>query len=139
MQGFRRIIETGVGDHIILHASEADLDRLEAANARIRTAESVEEAARYDYEFHEAIVELSGNRTTLAAYRMMRTVIEEVMRLGKAERPVQSATYEAHAEIIGALRARDRIAYAYLMSRHLEFGLKFVGAPTSGQSAATKT
>ncbi|MBD9489508.1 FadR/GntR family transcriptional regulator [Ensifer sp. ENS11] len=139
LQGFRRIVETGVGDHIILHASEADLDRLEATNARIRTAESVEEAARYDYEFHEAIVELSGNRTTLAAYRMMRTVIEEVMRLGKAEWPVQSATYEAHAEIIGALRARDRIAYAYLMSRHLEFGLKFVGAPTSGQSAATKT
>ncbi|NRP20319.1 putative L-lactate dehydrogenase operon regulatory protein [Ensifer adhaerens] len=139
LQGFRRIIETGVGDHIILHASETDLDRLEAANARIRTAESVEEAARYDYEFHEAIVELSGNRTTLAAYRMMRSVIEEVMRLGKAERPVQSATYEAHAEIIDALRARDRIAYAYLMSRHLEFGLKFVGAPSGAQPAAIKT
>ncbi|WP_244481597.1 FadR/GntR family transcriptional regulator [Rhizobium sp. Root1203] len=139
LQGFRRIVEIGVGDHIFLNASDADLDRLEATNGRIRTAQTVEEAARYDYEFHEAIVELSGNRTTLAAYRMMRTVIQEVMRLGKAERPVQSATYEAHAEIINALRARDRIAYAYLMSRHLEFGLKFVGAPSVGQDVAAKT
>jgi GntR family transcriptional repressor for pyruvate dehydrogenase complex len=132
-------VEIGVGDHIFLNASDADLDRLEATNGRIRTAQTVEEAARYDYEFHEAIVELSGNRTTLAAYRMMRTVIQEVMRLGKAERPVQSATYEAHAEIINALRARDRIAYAYLMSRHLEFGLKFVGAPSVGQDVAART
>ena len=139
LQGFRRIIETGVGDHIILHASEADLDRLAATNARILTAQDAEEAARYDYEFHEAIVELSGNRTTLATYRMMRMVIQELMRLGKAERPVQSATYEAHAEIVEALRARDRIAYAYLMSRHLEFGLKFVGAPSGGSPAATRT
>lgn len=27
------------------------------------------------------------------------------------------ATFEAHAEIIAAMRRRDRIAYAYLMSR----------------------
>ncbi|ENN86824.1 transcriptional regulator [Rhizobium freirei PRF 81] len=128
LQGFRRIIETGVGEQIILTASGADFDRLDAINRRILEAESVEDAARCDYEFHSAIVELSGNRTTLAAYHMLRSVIEEVMRLGKAERPVHTATFEAHAEIIRALRARDRIAYVYLMSRHLEFGLRFVDA-----------
>ncbi|WP_426137028.1 FadR/GntR family transcriptional regulator [Phyllobacterium sp. SL163] len=137
LQGFRRIVETGVGDHIILNATSADFDRLATANARILTAQNDREAARYDYEFHEGIVELSGNRTTLAAYRMMRSVIEEVMRLGKAERPIQSATYETHNEIIDALRARDRIAYTYLMSRHLEFGLKFVGEPSADKKATT--
>ncbi|MGF6254812.1 FadR/GntR family transcriptional regulator [Ensifer sp. LBL] len=133
LQGFRRIIETGVGEHIILTASDADFDRLDAINARILEAESVEAAAQCDYEFHSAIVELSGNRTTLAAYHMLRSVIEEVMRLGKAERPVHAATFEAHAEIIRALRARDRIAYVYLMSRHLEFGIRFVDAAPGGQ------
>ncbi|MBO9629487.1 MAG: FadR family transcriptional regulator [Shinella sp.] len=135
LQGFRRILETGVGERIILTASEADLDRLDAINARILEAGSVEEAARCDYEFHAAIVELSGNLTTLAAYHMLRSVIEEVMRLGKAERPVHAATFEAHAEIIRALRQRDRIAYVYLMSRHLEFGLRFVDdePPTSSR------
>ncbi len=135
LQGFRRIIETGVGEHIILTASDADFDRLEAINARILEAESVEQAAECDYQFHSTIVELSGNRTTLAAYHMLRSVIEEVMRLGKAERPVHAATFEAHAEIIRALRARDRIAYAYLMSRHLEFGIRFVDAAPGGQSS----
>ncbi|MFJ6324178.1 MULTISPECIES: FadR/GntR family transcriptional regulator [unclassified Rhizobium] len=126
LQGFRRIIETGVGEQIILTASDADFDRLDAINRQILGAASVEEAARYDYQFHAAIVELSGNRTTLAAYHMLRSVIEEVMRLGKADQPVPAATVEAHAEVIRALRARDRIAYVYLMSRHLEFGLRFV-------------
>jgi GntR family transcriptional repressor for pyruvate dehydrogenase complex len=76
LQGFRRIIETGVGEHIILTASDADFDRLDAINSRILEAESVEAAAQCDYEFHSAIVELSGNRTTLAAYHMLRSVIE---------------------------------------------------------------
>ncbi|WVT76246.1 FadR/GntR family transcriptional regulator (plasmid) [Sinorhizobium chiapasense] len=135
LQGFRRIIETGVGEHIILTAGDDDLDRLDAINARILEAGSVEDAARCDYEFHSAIVELSGNRTTLAAYHMLRSVIEEVMRLGKAERTVHAETFEAHAEIIRALRARDRIAYVYLMSRHLEFGIRFVDAVPGGQQA----
>ncbi|WP_429819501.1 FadR/GntR family transcriptional regulator [Ensifer sp. B1-9] len=135
LQGFRRIIETGVGEHIILTAADDDLARLDAINARILEAETVEDAARCDYEFHSAIVELSGNRTTMAAYHMLRSVIEEVMRLGKAERTVHAETFEAHAEIIRALKARDRIAYVYLMSRHLEFGIRFVDAVPGGQQA----
>lgn len=133
LQGFRRIIETGVGERIILTASDADFDRLDAINARLLEVASIEEGAHYDYQFHSAIVELAGNRTTLAAYQMLRSVIEEVMRLGKAERTVHTVTFEAHAEIIRALRARDRIAYVYLMSRHLEFGLKFVRGAPGGQ------
>ncbi|KQS79556.1 GntR family transcriptional regulator [Rhizobium sp. Leaf384] len=126
LQGFRRTLETGVGEHIILTASNADFDRLDAINARILDATSIEDSARCDYDFHAAIVELAGNRTTAAAYNMLRSVIEEVMRLGKADRPVHAVTYQAHAEIIHALRQRDRIAYVYLMSVHLEFGLRFV-------------
>ena len=48
------------------------------------------------------------------------------MQIGKSARPVQTDTHAAHAEVISALRARDRVAYAYLMSRHLDFGLRFV-------------
>lgn len=131
LQGFRRILETGVGEHIIMTAVNADFDRLDLINARILKAETVEEAARCDYEFHAAIVELSGNRTTLAAYHMLRSVIEEVMRLGKAQRTVHAVTFEAHSAITRALRGRDRIAYVYLMSAHLEFGLRFVEDATA--------
>lgn len=128
LQGFRRIIELGVGEQVILSASDAQFDHLARVNDRLLSAASVKDAARADYDFHEGIIELGGNRTTLAAYRMLSPVIIEVMEIGKAARPVQADTHAAHAEIIAALRARDRIAYAYLMSRHLDFGLRFVAA-----------
>ncbi|MDR3495399.1 MAG: FCD domain-containing protein [Ancalomicrobiaceae bacterium] len=126
LQGFRRLVEIGVGEHIILHAAEADFDGLEAVNDRLLVAPSVQEAAQADYEFHAAMIALSGNRTTLAAYQLLMPVIVELMEIGKASRPVQANTHQAHREIIAALRSRDRIAYAYLISRHLEFGLRFV-------------
>lgn len=132
VQGFRKIVETGVGDHIILHATEADLDALRAVNDRILSASGVDELARTDYDFHEAIVALSGNRTTLSTYRLLSPVILDLMRVGKSARLVQANTHDTHARIIDALRARDRIAYAYLMSRHLDYGLQFVGDQAVG-------
>lgn len=128
LQGFRRIVELGVGDQVILSATEADFDALDQVNDRLLTARNVPESAQADYDFHEAIIALCGNRTTMAAYRMLSPVIVEVMQIGKSARPVQTDTHAAHAEIVAALRARDRIAYAYLMSRHLEFGLRFVAS-----------
>lgn len=126
LQGYRRIIELGVGDDVILKASTAEIESLGAVNDRLLEVSTVTEAAQADYDFHEAIIALGGNRTTLAAYRMLSPVIVEVMQIGKSARPVQTDTHAAHAEIVAALRARDRVAYAYLMSRHLEFGLRFV-------------
>jgi GntR family transcriptional regulator, transcriptional repressor for pyruvate dehydrogenase complex len=126
LQGFRRIVELGVGEQVILTATEADFDSLDRVNDRLLTARDVPEAAQADYDFHEAVIALGGNRTTLAAYRMLSPVIVEIMQIGKSARPVKADTHAAHAEVVAALRARDRVAYAYLMSRHLEFGLRFV-------------
>lgn len=126
VQGYRKIIEVGIGDHLILHTTAADLDHLDAVNARLLTQASVEEAARHDFAFHEALVTLAGNRTLLTNYRLLQPVITQIMRVGKADRPVQTDTHEAHAQIIKALRDRDRVAYTYLLSRHLEYGLQFV-------------
>ncbi len=128
VQGYRRIIEAGIGDHIILHATAADLALLDEVNARILANAGVDEAARCDFEFHEALVTLANNRTLLANYRLLQPVITQIMRVGKAARPVQIDTFEVHAQIINAVRARDRVAYAYLISRHLEYGLQFVGS-----------
>ena len=132
VQGYRRIIEVGIGDHIILHASPGDLSDLERVNARILAAHSVDDAAHCDFAFHEALVTLAGNRTLLTNYRLLQPVITQIMRVGKAARPVQIDTHQTHATLIAALRARDRVAYAYLLSRHLEYGLQFVGPQGSG-------
>ncbi|MFO1033232.1 MAG: FCD domain-containing protein [Hyphomicrobiales bacterium] len=134
LQGFRRIVELGVCEQVILTATDADFDALDQVNDRLVTARDVPEAAQADYDFHEAIIALGGNRTTLAAYRLLSPVIVEVMQIGKSARPVQADTHAAHAEIVAALRARDRVAYTYLLSRHLDFGLRFVTAAEEKRS-----
>lgn len=136
VQGYRRIVEVGICDHIILHATSSDFNHLDAVNTRILNVQSVDDAAHCDFAFHEALVTLAGNRTLLTNYRLLQPVITDIMRVGKAARPVQIDTHETHAEIINALKARDRVAYAYLLSRHLEYGLQFVG-PENATSART--
>ena len=59
-------------------------------------------------------------------YAFLSPVILRIMTIGKEKRPVLADTQRAHSEIVGALRSRDRLAYAYLMSRHLDFGLQFL-------------
>ena len=132
IQGFRRIIEVGIGDHLVLHATDAEIEMLETVNARILDSLSVEEAARYDYDFHSALIGLAGNRTLAEMYAFLSPVIVRIMTIGKEKRPVLGDTRQAHGEIIGALRARDRLAYAYLMSRHLDFGLQFLPEENNG-------
>lgn len=126
IQGFRRIIEVGIGDHLVLHATDADIEMLETTNARILESQTAEEAARHDFDFHSAMIGLAGNRTLAEMYAFLSPVILRIMTIGKEKRPVLGDTKQAHGEIIGALRSRDRLAYAYLMSRHLDFGLQFV-------------
>jgi len=126
VQGFRKIVETGAGEAIMLRSSEADLLRLEQTNRQILASRDVAESARHDFAFHDLLVSLSGNSVLLASFRFQRNAMLDIMRLGKETRPINEATFQAHQEIIDALRARDRIAYAYLVNRHLDYGMRFV-------------
>ena len=126
IQGFRRIIEVGIGDHLVLHLTDAQIEALETTNAQILESRSAEEAARHDFDFHTMLIRLAGNRTLADMYAFLSPVILRIMTIGKEKRPVLGDTQRAHSEIVGALRSRDRLAYAYLMSRHLDFGLQFL-------------
>ena len=126
VQGFRRVVETGIGEHIIMHASDADLAALDAVNDRLLTLRDTDDLVRADYDFHDALVELGGNRTILATYRMLRPVIEDIMRIGKSVRTVKVDVHASHAELVDALRQRDRTAYAYLVGRGMSYGLRYL-------------
>ncbi len=130
VQGFRRLIETGIGEQVMTTATEADLARLDALNAAMRDAATATDAAEADYAFHSALVGLAGNRTLADIYRFLKPVILRLMLLGKTRRPAITDTFADHEAITTALRRQDRVAYAYLMSRHLEFGARFLdGSP----------
>ncbi|MGH6860869.1 MAG: FadR/GntR family transcriptional regulator [Phyllobacterium sp.] len=138
VQSFRRIVEVGLGDQVLQSASDADFDALDAINCRILDATSAQEAADCDFAFHFALIELTGNRTLTETYRLLKPVISHVMTVGKKNASLLSETRRAHGEIIGAMRSRDRIAYAYLMSRHLEFARRFL-EPSAAADAAAPT
>lgn len=127
VQGFRKIIEVGAGEVIMARVTESELLALEETNRRILGSRDAEDAALNDFAFHEHLLSLAGNGVLSQSFRHQRNAILDIMRLGKERGQVTEATFQAHQEIIDALRARDRIAYAYHISRHLEFGMRFIG------------
>lgn len=134
IQGFRRIIEVGIGDQIVIQATDDAIEALDEVNDRILASRSVEEAAENDFNFHMALIRLADNRMLTDMYSFLSPVILRIMRIGKEIRPVLDDTRRAHGEIVAALRARDRLAYAYLVSRHLDFALQFLPEEQDGKS-----
>lgn len=127
VQGFRRIVEVGISD-AVMQVDAADLARLDALNATLRAAQGMEAAAEADFGFHSALIGLACNRTLDEIYRFLKPAVMRLMLLGKSRRPVIDGTFQEHDAIVQAVRRRDRTAYAYLVSRHLEYGAQFISA-----------
>lgn len=136
VQGFRRVVEVGIGD-AVMSAAVADLARLDELNAQLRLARQIEAAAEADFRFHSALIGLAHNRTLDQIYLFLKPAVMRLMLLGKSRRPVIDGTFQEHEGIIQAVRRRDRTAYAYLVSRHLEYGAQFIGATDTVATASS--
>jgi DNA-binding FadR family transcriptional regulator len=128
VQGFRRLIEINLAEAIFARIDAAILARLRQINEDLRSADT-RKATELDFTFHETLVGTAGNRTLSDVYSIIRPIIMRLMQLGKEVRVAVDGTYLEHDDIVTAIEARDRIAYAFHMSRHLRAGLRFV--PTS--------
>ncbi|WP_421874147.1 FadR/GntR family transcriptional regulator [Pararhizobium sp.] len=141
IQGYRRLTEMSLFDPLSTRITEATLIGMEGLNARILQAGTPEEASELDYQFHKLMVDAAGNRTLSETYGMLKPVIGRLMLAGKSQRLVLESIASEHADIVRALRERDRIGFAYHMDRHLDAGLEFIPAadgPRGGQGAALK-
>lgn len=125
IQGFRRLIEVGCVDALFHGLTDEGVATLATINGALLQAGSAGEAALRDFEFHSTMLGFAGNRTLSAVYRSMQPLITRLMETGKATDGLEG-TYETHAQILDALRRRDRLAFQYLMDRHLDHGLKYV-------------
>ncbi|URK86740.1 FCD domain-containing protein [Rhizobium sp. RCAM05350] len=128
IQGYRRLTEMSLFDLLSTRITEETLTAMEMLNARIRQAGSPEEASELDYQFHKLMVDAAGNRTLSETYGMLKPVIGRLMLAGKSQRLVLESVAAEHADIVKALRERDRIGFAYHMDRHLDAGLEFIPA-----------
>jgi DNA-binding FadR family transcriptional regulator len=124
VQGFRRLIEINLADALFSRIDAATIAELRRVNEELRGAD-VRRATELDFVFHTTLVETAGNRTLSDVYGIIRPIIMRLMQLGKSVRVALDGTYLEHRDIIAAIEARDRIAYAFHMSRHLRAGLRF--------------
>lgn len=101
----RIIVEVGALPYIIDQIEDRDIDELEEIHRRFDQVGTVEQAAKIDLEFHRKIISISRNPVLSEFGRFLgRFFIEALYFLG-ADRKIP--TYDAHAQLIKALRDRD--------------------------------
>lgn len=122
-QGFRSLIEVGSLDTLFQNATADDISALRAINDVMAAEDSVERAALQDFRFHSRLVAILGNKQIIEMYRIMKPVMLRIMENGVSRRKFGGENYGEHAAILDALEARNRVAYQYRMTMHLEAGL----------------
>lgn len=131
-QGFRSLIEVGALDMLFQKAAADDIAALRAINDAMEVEETVERASLQDFRFHSRLVAILGNRQINEMYRIMKPVMLRIMENGVSRRKFGGENYGEHSAIVDALEARNRIAYQYRMTMHLEAGLAlFQDAPAA--------
>lgn len=102
----------------------ADPARLEENLEATRRARSVQEVTRLDLEFHERILEASGNARLLKLWRSLRGELE--LWLGRLHRQhhgqtreTLAQTVEAHLGILEAFRSRSPAVCERVLREHI--------------------
>jgi DNA-binding FadR family transcriptional regulator len=125
IQNFRKLIEVGSADMLFDAATAQDIVELKVTNNSLLDSKSIEEAAQRDFDFHHALLSVAGNKTVLNVYTTMKSIITRLMETGKEADGVEG-THTTHTHILDALIARDRLAFQYIMTKHLEKGLAYI-------------
>jgi DNA-binding FadR family transcriptional regulator len=122
-QGFRKLIELGGSEIMFERVTAEDLAELRAINDAMAAEENVHAGCQHDFRFHSRLVSIIGNQQINDIYRIMKPVMLKIMENGVNRRKFGPLNYTEHAGIVDALEARDRLAYQYRVSQHLEAGL----------------
>lgn len=119
----RTMIEVGSAGLAAQKATELDLKRLTQAIKRYEEAHDADnaaEAARFDMEFHDLILQATGNPFAHAVLRSLGGPLE-ASRLGTSSIPeVRERALIHHRAILDALASRDPEAAQKAMLRHMK-------------------
>jgi DNA-binding GntR family transcriptional regulator len=119
----RHMLEVPAMRMVIERASDAQLDALRDAVARIESAASARDVLGFlvaDKEFHLGLLALSGNLRLVRLVGQLRDQTRLVGLRRLAEDGRLMATAREHAEILDALRNRNADRAEWLMRRHLD-------------------
>lgn len=122
-QQFRRLIEVGSVDTLFERTTSTHIAELRAINDDMREEDRLAASALYDFSFHAALIGILGNNQIAEMYRLMKPIILQIMENGVARRKAQGQNFDEHDGIVDALETRNRLAFQYRMTNHLEAGL----------------
>ncbi|MDB5541557.1 MAG: hypothetical protein JWQ89_3284 [Devosia sp.] len=123
IQGLRQLIEVGSVDRLFESATSADIADLRAINDAMREEEQIHAAAQHDFRFHTRLVGILSNNQVLEIYQIMKPVMLKIMENGVSRLKSHGVNFDEHGGIVDAVETRNRIAFQYRMSQHLEAGL----------------
>jgi GntR family transcriptional repressor for pyruvate dehydrogenase complex len=115
----RAIFERGIFELLLANASEADLDRIEAAARALDEAADDAELQRLHDAFHQACLAATGNRFLRTMGTILYRFFWKVAAIGPRVRRVDAAGLRSsHLEIARLLRRRHRDDVARLIDLH---------------------
>lgn len=116
------LLEGRCAHEAALHASDADLERLEALHERLARhakARRINDYYAANFAIHEAIIALAGNRWLAQVITDLRKIVKlaRLQQLRAAGRLEQSLA--EHLAVFAALKARDALGAEAAMRTHL--------------------
>ena len=122
---FRRDIEALAAERAARLGSASDLQVIQTIFDKMATAESPEEEARLDAQFHTAIIEASHNVVMLHMMRSMFELLQTGVFYNRQvmfnQQTTRAALLDQHRAINDALQARDPDAARGAIITHLGF------------------
>jgi GntR family transcriptional regulator, transcriptional repressor for pyruvate dehydrogenase complex len=109
------------------HATEADLEAMEAALRRYDEARDLLARARADIAFHAAVAHASHNPVIETMFGSITTLTFELMLRSLGDPHVTREGVPYHREILNAISARDPEAARAAMAGHLTVALRMYG------------
>ncbi len=121
----RMVLETTAAHRLCSDAARVDTALLDELNAiwlvpaAQRSADTVQ-VAKWDEAFHCALVAAAGNAEMARVHRDVTDRIRIIRRLDFTRQPRIDATYDEHAKILKAIRAKRGDQAAMLLRAHIE-------------------
>jgi GntR family transcriptional repressor for pyruvate dehydrogenase complex len=113
----RLVIEVGALDRAVERITDDDVRRLEANLAAIEAAQSIEEQAELDLEFHKEVLAIADNPILSEFGRFLGRFFLSAKSIHDAESARR--TVSGHAKLIAALKSRDAETAKTAMREHI--------------------
>ena len=114
---FRKIIETQTASLSAMRASADMVDEMRKINTQMEASTTLEEIAKYDFEFHFLIAKAAGNPAIDKVFQFFSTVL--IKMFNENVETLEKTGVDYHSLIINAIEIRNPELAKKLMLEHI--------------------